>query len=687
MLLSCSAAVVTTPACAEDVFLDTIVVTGHRNHDASLHTLHAEDMPPAAADTAQMISRLPGAAINNNGSLSGQVQYRGASGFRVGTRINHQSFHSGGPNLMDPPMHYAPPALVDTIEVYRGTADLAFGPSLVGGVNAELKSLPYAPTGDFDPGYDVTAIGRSADRSHALGAVFGIANDRLRAFGLVSTEAGHDKNIPHGEIANTHHDRDVFGLGVGARHVTGDWELELRRQETGPTGNPPFAMDIDYVETDFSRLAHEVTVAETTIRTSVARAAVDHGMSNSEHRPPPSQTMQYRYTSAQAETLTFALDLLTVAGSHEFGYGIDLERNDFDVRITNPRMSTFFVTPLPGIATNRTGAYLNFERPLGRGMASIGARIDRHKHDAGRASTGPGVPATANMLAMQFNSADRDWRDTTTDLLARYWRMADYGTWRASIARKHRAPTYLERYGWLPIAASAGLADGNNYVGDLGLKPEAALIAELGIDMAGGRWWLRPTVFYHSVDDYIQGAPYDDTPGVVSGPVEMVSGMNGDPTPLRFANVEARMYGLDADFGYQLAPRWRLDGVVSVVRAKRTDISDDLYRISPDKVTVGLTYDRSSWSLTLEGVAVAAQRRVSRTNDEQPTGGYGLLNLYAAWQPTGHLFVSAGIENLGNRTYADHLTGYNRVLDSDVGVGERIPGLGRNVFLRLSLTR
>ena len=147
------------------------------------------------------------------------------------------------------------------------------------------------------------------------------------------------------------------------------------------------------------------------------------------------------------------------------------------------------------------------------------------------------------------------------------------------------------------------------------------------------------------------------------------------------------MYGLDADFGYQLAPRWRLDGVVSVVRAKRTDISDDLYRISPDKVTVGLTYDRSSWSLTLEGVAVAAQRRVSRTNDEQPTGGYGLLNLYAAWQPTGHLFVSAGIENLGNRTYADHLTGYNRVLDSDVGVGERIPGLGRNVFLRLSLTR
>ena len=35
------------------------------------------------------------------------------------------------------------------------------------------------------------------------------------------------------------------------------------------------------------------------------------------------------------------------------------------------------------------------------------------------------------------------------------------------------------------------------------------------------------------------------------------------------------------------------------------------------------------------------------------------------------------------RTHADHLAGYNHMLDSDVSVGERIPGVGRNAFLRL----
>ncbi len=116
ILLSCAASYPGFSALAdEEPFVDTIVVTAHRDTAPHLYTLDTELTPQAAADSAQMISRLPGAALNNNGSLSGQVQYRGASGFRVATRINHQSFQSGGPNLMDTPMHYAPPALIDTI--------------------------------------------------------------------------------------------------------------------------------------------------------------------------------------------------------------------------------------------------------------------------------------------------------------------------------------------------------------------------------------------------------------------------------------------------------------------------------------------------------------------------------------------------------------------------------------------
>ncbi len=667
--------------------MDTIVVTGQRENTTHHSSLHAEDVPQVSADTARMISRLPGAALNSNGSLSGQVQYRGASGFRVGTKINQQSFHSGGPNLMDPPMHYAPPVLVDTIQVYRGTADLAFGPSLIGGVNAQLKSVSYTGSEDIEADYDITAIGRSADSSHALGAVFGAANNRLRAFGLYSTEKGDDKRIPDGEIANTFHEREVYGLGIGMKQGSGDWAFEFRHQETGPTGNPPFAMDIDYVETDFSRIAYTNTFRKTDVKATVSYTDVDHGMNNFEHRPPPPSPMRYRYTTAIAETLGFALDFKTDTALREFTYGVDTVAYELDVIINNPGMTAFYVTSLPDVSMQRTGLYLNMEQKAGAGMVSFGARVDRHESEAGSATTGPAVPPMAGMLAMQFNTSDRDWQDTTTDLLARYWISKDNITWRASLARKNRAPTYLERYGWLPIAASAGLADGSNYVGDLELNPERALIAEFGIELLSNNWRFTPTVYYHSVDDFIQGIPYDDTPGVISGPVEMVSAMNGDPTPLRFANVDADMYGLDADFSYQLAPRWRLDGVASIVRGERRDISDDLYRISPDKLTLGVTYDRSDWSMTLEGVAVSSQKRVSESNSEQTTSGYAILNLHASWQVNDRTFVSAGVENLADREYADHLAGYNRVNASDVGLGNRIPGVGRNAYIRVSLTR
>ncbi|MDZ7784779.1 MAG: hypothetical protein U5K56_18145 [Halioglobus sp.] len=41
------------------------------------------------------------------------------------------------------------------------------------------------------------------------------------------------------------------------------------------------------------------------------------------------------------------------------------------------------------------------------------------------------------------------------------------------------------------------------------------------------------------------------------------------------------------------------------------------------------------------------------------------------------------MENLWDKAYTDHLTGFNRVRGSSVPVGQRLPGSGRNLFARL----
>ena len=74
---------------------------------------------------------------------------------------------------------------------------------------------------------------------------------------ITQIERGSDREFPDGDVVSTSYERQVYGLGAGLRHGNSEWDLELRRQDTGPTGNPPFAMDIDYVETDFARLRFE----------------------------------------------------------------------------------------------------------------------------------------------------------------------------------------------------------------------------------------------------------------------------------------------------------------------------------------------------------------------------------------------------------------------------------------------
>ncbi|MBL0022590.1 MAG: TonB-dependent receptor [Sphingomonadales bacterium] len=265
----------------------------------------------------------------------------------------------------------------------------------------------------------------------------------------------------------------------------------------------------------------------------------------------------------------------------------------------------------------------------------------------------------------------------------RLWADMDGITPRLTLAHKTRAPSLVERFSWLPTEASGGLADGNIYLGSANIKIEKAWIAELGLDWSSDRAYARPVVFYRQIDDYIQGIPFDATPGIVDTPVEMVSAASGDPTPLRFANVDARIYGADIAFGAELSGPLRVDGVASYVRGKRRDISDNLYRFAPASARMALSYDTGNWSLSVEGQAVARQSKVSRTNSEAASKGYALLNLYGHWLLRDGLRLDAGIENLFDKYYLDHLSGYNRITGSDVAVGSRLPGAGRSAFVRL----
>ena len=164
--------------------------------------------------------------------------------------------------------------------------------------------------------------------------------------------------------------------------------------------------------------------------------------------------------------------------------------------------------------------------------------------------------------------------------------------------------------------------------------------------------------------------------------VAKVGTANGDPNPLEFSNVDAELYGVDLAYGSTLPWNFQLDGILSYVRGKRLDISDNLYRISPLHGRTTLTYQRDSWSVAVEGEYAAAQDDVSATNDEQATGGWGILNIYATWDPWDQLGFVTGVNNVTDNNYADHLAGISRVTGSGVTAGDSVPSPGVSYFIR-----
>ena len=95
---------------------------------------------------------------------------------------------------------------------------------------------------------------------------------------------------------------------------------------------------------------------------------------------------------------------------------------------------------------------------------------------------------------------------------------------------------------------------------------------------------------------------------------------------------------------------------------------------------MALTHERDTWSVTLEGVLADDQDDVAEANDELETSGYAIVNLRGSWQVLDGLALVAGVENLFDKRYREHLGGFNRVQNRDIRLGERLPGVGRNFF-------
>jgi len=657
--------------------LGTVTVTGEIVEEDNDYQIGTDEAAGIAPDTASLLHKVPGANVNRNGALTGIAQYRGLYGDRVNVKVNGITVQEGCPNGMDTPLSFIPGAQLDSIEVIRGIAPVSSGLETLGGTMRATSIRPAFGSGDdLESHGSLRLSGATANDSGAAGVLAGLANRTHRVHVAGSREVGDDIEFNGGTIRPSGYARNSYALGYGFRQSGHEAALDASHIDTGSTGTPSLPMDIEMSDTDMVGGEYTGYLGAHAVHGQLFYTDVHHKMTNFLLRPDPGVNMKRRSTADGSGT-GFRLDVGRALAGGDLLVGIDGQLASHDAVITDPDRAMFRVVNFNDVERNLAGVFAEWQGTTGANWSSeFGLRVNQVRMDAGIVSSSmAGMNADIQTLQDNFNNADRSKTDTNLDWVARFSHPLSASTgFEMGFARKTRSPSYQERYLWLPLEATGGLADGNNYIGDISLDPEVSHQVELALNVKSADAYLEPRVFYRDVSDYIQGVPSTNAAAI-----------GIDPNALQYANVDAVLYGADAAWGYRLDAHWRLGGIVSYVRGKRDDISDNLYRIAPLNGTLGLTYDTGTLDLTAEGVFYDRQDKVSATNGETPSGGYALMNLYGKYRVQQDLALSGGIGNVFDRRYAAHVTGVNRAAGSDVAIGERVPGEGRNFYLAVQL--
>ncbi|MDX2368602.1 MAG: TonB-dependent receptor [Colwellia sp.] len=667
--------------------LEVITITNQRHRGLKGMKGYAQGHT-SVPDLADWLTSVPGANVNSNGPITGIAQYRGLYGDRVAASLDGHPVIGAGPNAMDTPLSYSTPLIVDSMTVYRGIAPVSAGINTLGGaVEVKMRKAETMNSDDTALSGDIQAGYRSNNSAKTLSAVTNIAKGDVAVLLYGNSQTGDSMESGDGVVISPT-DFDKVQLGGDIRYSKDNNEVGLSYHytDTNDSGTPALPMDIEYIESHRITVDGAFSLSEWQGEWQLGYIDADHGMTNFLMRENNDPT-KYRRNNATAETSDFKLKLTKNFDFGELAFGVDGYFASHDSVITNPNNMMFKVVNFNKVEDNRYGIFTQWQNQFDQTNVQLGVRFKRAEANAGEVSSSmammPNMMGTlAGGLQDDFNNANRKVSDNNVDIaLNTQTKLSTNVSFSAGIGLKNRAPSYQERYLWTPMESTGGLADGHTYIGNINLKSETAYQVDLGLTYQDDKLMLAPHIFYQSIDDYIQGTPL----GMADMSAKMLANMmSGDTHPLKFSNVDAELYGIDLNGYYHISEQIELSTIVSYVQGVRRDIDDNLYRIAPLNGQINLRYNAEDWMVKTSLVMAAKQNKVSSTNEEQKTSGYGVVNIDAQYFVNNDLAIRLGVDNILDKNYQNHLGGYNRVQGTETPYKSRLPSEGVSAWAELT---
>ena len=692
-----------------------------------------------AQDLAQSLRSHAGVTALRRGAINLDPSVRGLYAEQIGVFVDGTRTFAAGPARMDSALSHISPHALQSLRVVRGPYALTWGAGTLSAIQAETFKPAFGAGDFRLGGRAGYNYGSNGGANDGFASLHGSSDRVRFAFqhntriGSDYTDGSGDTVPGDYESFDTRWD---LGGRLGRRTLL---EYSGGFQRQNDIDYPGRLLDATFFETQSHALEFSHAPAEGVLTEIVGRAYAnlkDHLMNN-DNKPTASRNHQRTPAfpirvdlPAAAETVGGRFHAALQTGPLRYKLGFDAYRLRQRATQTISDRETGDVHhdrhPVwPHATLTNAGGYAQVL--VDRGRSTIGAtvRVDREQARVGRITsffahnaipeyglhdvhghfrcvtaqcmtsqghgTGQGAPhghgtthghgmaqghgithgqgMHGDQGASMLVSGDR-FAESNTNVSAAAnasLRLADNWLVTLGVGRAVRNPSALERYAdRFPAVKFQTAAE---FIGNPHLVPEKSRELNAGTTFRAAAATVTLDVFLRNVDDYITVAPDPN----------LAKRLPLSPDQLfRYVQADAaRFAGFDLTATSAAGPWIDLRGGWSYVRAQDLLFDEPLFGVPPFEQQLAIDIHnpaRTRW-LELLVTSTAAQERVAVRRFEVPTSGWTTIDLLAGVRMNDGLTLRAGVQNLTDQYYVNHLNSFNPF------TGQRIAELGRSAYI------
>lgn len=597
-----------------------------------------------SADLAEALTRkVPSMSLVRRSGIANDVILRGQKKDNINILIDSAKIYGACPNRMDPPTSHVLTNTIDSIEVIEGPYDVENFGTLSGAIKVTTLQPSEGLNGEIS-----LNVG-SFNYLKAAATVSG-GNDMVRFLLSASNESSAqykdgDGNTFADQIDNAnpttnpmmdprykdeYRDVDAYEksavLGKLYFNFTENQELRLsytanRSDDVLYPSSPMDALyddsnilNIEYSVKDLARFSKSLDV-------QYYRSDVEHPMSNfyriASGPDSANELTSFLTTDTQGVKIKDSFD---ISSTSELTLGVDAGLRNWDGTYEGEGTRAMITgnKSIDDVDTENTGLFAEIENKYSSVSIKAGMRFD----DTTITPTGS--------LGQQSN----DYSGIGANVFTNY--QADANTrYFAGVGSASRVPDARELYFFNPMMVEIGTPT---------LDKTTNTQVDLGFEKTYNRFNVKTKLFYSWLSDYIY--------------FNADKGTGMTPVGNAFENIDATMYGFDISGAYFATDEIYVDFGLAYQRGKKDEAlvgqtDTDLAEVPPMKANVALNYDygsRNTASISL--VAADAWDNYDSDNGEQAISGYGIVNVKVKHDVTKSFELTAGIDNITDKTHA-----------------------------------